>query len=143
MQLVHQNQQARIELSALLESRFEDLATAGQAEEYNALVERFNVKFEALSQNTEAIATKLRLEPEGGAMLASFLQRLESQEEERLKLQLKIQVLRQRASLSAGSVGDGHTELESQLSEQRAAMKECTAAIFELVEDMQCEVADM
>lgn len=143
MQLVHQNQQARIELSALLDSRFEDLVTAGQAAEYSALVERFNAKFDALSQNTDAIAAKFRLEPEGGAMLASLLQRLQRQEEERLKLQLKIQVLRQRSSLSAGGAEDEHAELEAQLSEQRTAMKECTAAIFELVEEMQCEVADM
>ena len=51
--MVQKVQEARLQVTQVFASRFEDLVTAGRASEYPPLVERFKPKFEACQTSLE------------------------------------------------------------------------------------------
>ena len=51
--MVQKVQEARLQVTQVFTSRFEDLVTAGRAAEYPPLVERFKPKFEACQTSLE------------------------------------------------------------------------------------------
>ena len=57
---VLQSQESRVGVTALFDSAFEDLVTAGRADDYPALVDRFKLNYAAISENF-SVAPRLPL----------------------------------------------------------------------------------
>lgn len=136
--LVRNVQEARIELSWTFTSRYQDLVTAGRAEEYPMLVDRFSQKFAACQSSLEMISKALASHP----FVSSLVSKVATEESKRLEIQLDLQVLEQRLSL-LGLDDPDHADLKQKVALKRGALKTCGEHIFETLEELQCEAADL
>lgn len=135
---VHKVQEARLQVLNTFESRFQDLVTAGRAAEYPPLVERFKPKFGACRTSLERISSALA----PYKVVASLVQKVANKEDERLDIQLELQVLEQHLSLLSIDHPD-HPELKQKVASKRSALKQCNESIFEALEELRCEAADI
>uniref|UniRef100_A0A7S0LNS2 Uncharacterized protein n=1 Tax=Coccolithus braarudii TaxID=221442 RepID=A0A7S0LNS2_9EUKA len=133
-------QEARIWLSEIFEGRFEDLVTEGKANEYAALIERFQPLYGVCADNLVRIADALRAA--GYGPLANLVESVRHAEAKREELSRDVQVLRQH--LSVGTLDDPYRkELQGQFERARAAVQEQVDTINESLEELRCEVADL
>jgi hypothetical protein len=141
VRLVHKSQEARVTLAERFDDVFEHLVTGGKADEYHGLVERFRARFDALADNVERARARIEVAP-AGALMAGMIGRINDQERRRLEMQLELQVLRQRLSISraSGLVKEGE---KARVAEVEGAIKACQGAIFEALEELREEAADL
>ena len=138
VQLVAQVQEHRISLSALFEDKYEDLVTAGAAEKYQALVERFKAKNDVLTQNLARLEQRLR--DLGHGDIASILGRVASFEAKRWGLSCDLQTLRQQHSVADMDTRD---ELSEQVATTSKRLQHAQSAVQEAMEELRCEAADL
>ena len=142
LRLVQRSQQARIETSQRFDDVFEHLVTGGRADEYHGLVERFRSKFDAITSNLDRAAEKLSTVAPGGAVLAGMVAKVNESEARRLERQLELQVLRQRLSITSveGALLD---QEKAHVKDVEAAIKRLSETIFEALEELSAEAADL
>mmetsp|Transcript_23574 Transcript_23574/g.58508 ORF Transcript_23574/g.58508 Transcript_23574/m.58508 type:complete len:182 (-) Transcript_23574:357-902(-) len=138
VRLVQTVQEARLQVMEVFISRFQDLVTAGRAAEYPALVERFKPKFQACQTSLGRISDALGPHQ----VVAALVKRVEAEESKRLDIQLELQVLEQHLSL-LGLDDPDQPEMKEQVRTKRAALKTCSESIYELLEELRCEAADI
>jgi hypothetical protein len=134
--LVQQSQEKRIQVAATFDDQFEHLVTAGRADDYAALCERFMERFRAIAGNLDRAGSALAAGSVHGDALAQMVRAingLNAEEARRLELQLELQVTRQRLSLS-----EAESE-EAQGGKQRiktleGALSTSTGKIYEALE---------
>ena len=137
--MVHKVQEARLQVAEIFESRFEDLVTGGRAGEYAGLVERFKEKFDACSGSLIRLADAL---DSRNATIASLVRKVISAEGRHFTLLLELQVLRQRYSLLSIDDPD-QPELKEILAAKQRDLSVCTACIYEALEELREEAADL
>jgi len=140
--LVQQSQEKRIQVAATFDDQFEHLVTAGRADDYAALCERFMERFRAIAGNLDRAGSALAAGSVHGDALAQMVRAINAEEARRLELQLELQVTRQRLSLS-----EAESE-EAQGGKQRVttlegALSTSTGKIYEALEELRCEAADL
>ena len=135
LRAVFQNEEARVALTALFDSGFEDLVTGGRASEYGALVERFKLKYAAVDENLAQIASRL---PAALAPSVNSVLRLEG---ERAAFLLRVQVLRQRLSMAELDQPD-RPQMAQELGALRKQMQSTMGEIAETLEELRSEAAD-
>ncbi len=140
--LVQQSQEKRIQVAATFDDQFEHLVTAGRADDYAALCERFMERFRAIADNLDRAGSALAAGSVHGDALAQMVRAINAEEARRLELQLELQVTRQRLSLS-----EAESE-EAQGGKQRVktlegALSTSTGKIYEALEELRCEAADL
>lgn len=136
--LVQQSQEHRIATAARFEDLFEHLVTGGRADEYSALCDRFKTRFDAITHNLDAIAERLSGEP----ALAAMVKAVNSAEARRLQLQLELQVVRQRLSL-AESESEEAIGGKQRVQALEASIGQITNKIYESLDELRCEAADL
>jgi len=137
---VFQTQEQRVTITALFESRFEELVTAGQAAAFPELVERFRLLYDAIAANLVACAE--RLDALGQPALAAMVQSLWGDEEVRGKLWLDMQLARQHHSVS--SIDDpARPELVETLRVAKRELAQKVESITEKLEELRCEATDL
>ncbi len=136
--LVQQSQEHRIKVAATFDDLFEHLVTGGRADEYAALCERFVERFKAIADNLERAATGLAAEP----ALAQMVKTVNAEEARRLELQLELQVTRQRLSV-AEAESDEAQGGKHRVQILEAALATTTGKIYETLEELRCEAADL
>lgn len=114
------------------------MVTAGRASEYPALVDRFKPKFAACQSSLERIAAALSSEP----VVAGLVGKVAREEGKRLDMQLELQVQEQHLSL-LGLDDPDQPELKQAVIAKRKALKDCTDGIYEILEELRCEAADI
>ena len=136
--LVQQSQEHRIKVAQRFDDLYEHLVTGGRADEYTALCDRFKARFDAIADNLERVAARLSSEP----VLANMVKAVNAEETRRLELQLELQVIRQRHSVaeaeSEEALGGKH-----RVQTLEAAIGKLTAKIYEQLEELRCEAADL
>jgi hypothetical protein len=140
LKFVQRLQEARVDLHASFDSRFEDLVTAGESDKYAELVDRFKLTYAAADASMEALAG--RIEAEGSGPCAELVRRVAREEAARHKVHLQQQVLRQHHSLSS-SDDPSHAEVKARLASARAALAAREEAIAEALDELRCEAADL
>ena len=135
---VHKVQEARLQVTEVFTSRFQDLVTAGRAADYPPLVDRFKLKFDACQQSLERISEALSAQP----IVAGLVRNVAREESKRLELQLELQVLEQNLSM-LGLDDPDQPDLKEKVLAKRKALKECVEGIYEVLEELRGEAADM
>ena len=142
LRLVQKSQQARVHVAADFDDKYEHLVTGGRADEYPSLVERFQAKFAAITSNLDRAAAKLTAGVPGGAMVAGMITKVNDTEARRLELQLELQVLRQRLSISTVE-GAMLAQEKARVKEVEASIKQLAGSVFETLEELAAEAADL
>ena len=137
---VQRTQEVRIAVAERFEELFEFLVTGGRADEYSGLVTRFKARFEALSGNLERAAALLDAAKQ--APLARLVRGIAREEAAHLDEALKVQVLRQRLSVCEAE-SEAAAGLKKQLAAAGAAVAARREAVFESLEELRCEAADL
>jgi len=139
---VHQAQEARLALTANMESRFSDLVTAGKAGEYPHLVEQFKALYDACDATLETLATRLAAAA-GGKAASKIVTSIVLEERSRGDAHLKVQVMRQHKSV-AGAAGEaGVASTAEALAMVEANEKAHIVSISELQDELRAEAADL
>lgn len=137
---VQRSQEVRVAVAVRFEEIFEFYVTAGRADDYQGLVARFNARFEALSSNLERAAAALETAKQ--PPLARLVRSVAREEAAHLEAALQVQVLRQRLSVS-DSESESHAEIKQVLQVAQARVSKSREAIFETLDELRCEAADL
>ena len=138
VRLVFKTQEARVTVAERFEDVFEHLVTGGRADEYAPLCDRFKPRLEAVNDNLERLAARMDKHP----ALMAMVQRVLQSEVKRIDLQLELQVLRQRLSVSAAD-GLVREREKSQVQSVQSQDEKLKGVIFETLEELRCEAADL
>ena len=138
VQFCQQSQEQRIEVAKIFQDVFEHLVTGGKADEYPGLCDRFQARFDAIAGNFERAAERLSSE----LAIAAMLRSINRDEAKRLELQLQLQVVNQRRSV-AEVESEEAVEGKAQFQALEAKMGELTGKIYEALEELRCEAADL
>ena len=75
-------------------------------------------------------------------VVANLVRKVAREEGKRLEMQLELQVLEQHLSLATLDDPD-QPELKQNVVAKRKALKDCTDGVFEVLEELRCEAADI
>ncbi len=139
LRAIMRTQEMRIIVSDRFEAAFETLVTDGKAEEYPPLCDTARSRMETLDDNLERAASILSSEH---APLATLARSIVTHEQKAFGEVCDTQVLRQRLSALDADSPD-RVELKARLDASQQATARYRASIFESLEELQAELADI